>query len=249
MAGLAQALGLDAAPALVSLVGGGGKSGLMFALARQLPGRVVATTTTRIFAAQLKEAAVVCTLADARWREQLVRFDTSLLVVGRVEGDRAVGVPIELPAQLLAAERVDWVVVEADGSRMRPVKAPAEHEPAVPGETDLLVPVAGIDALAGPIREVAHRPERVAAITGLDPEEVLTPTALASLLTSTRGGLKHLPSGARVAVVLNKVESAAELAAARAVARAVLDHGRVERVLIGALRNPSSGWEVRLRQS
>ena len=113
-----------------------------------------------------------------------------MLVVGRVEGERAVGVPAELPARLLAREGVDWVVVEADGSRMLPVKAPAAHEPVVPAETDLLVAVAGIDALAGSIREVAHRPELVSAIAGCGVDQSLTPEGLAAVLASREGGLK-----------------------------------------------------------
>ena len=117
-------------------------------------------------------------------RERLYAFDSSLLVVGGVEGDRATGVPPELPAEMLACSGVDWVVIEADGSRMLPVKAPAAHEPVVPNETSLLVVVVGVDALSGPIREVSHRPEQVSAITGLTPEETLTPEALATLLTS-----------------------------------------------------------------
>ena len=121
----AEALGLVNPPALVALVGGGGKSSLMFALGRGLPGRVVMTTTTRIFAAQMSRAAEVCTLAEENWWERLYTFDSSLLVVGGVEGDRARGVPPELPAKMLACSGVDWVVIEADGSRMLPVKAPA----------------------------------------------------------------------------------------------------------------------------
>jgi molybdenum cofactor cytidylyltransferase len=140
---------------------------------------------------------------------------------------------------------VDWVVVEADGSRMLPVKAPAAHEPVVPDQTGLLVPVVGIDALSGPICEVAHRPERVSAITGLAPEETLTPEALAALLTSSKGGLKHAPPVARVAVLINKVESPAQLETARLVARFILRDPRVERVAIGALQGRSPGdWEL-----
>jgi molybdenum cofactor cytidylyltransferase len=220
----------------------------MFALGRSLPGRVVMTTTTRIFAAQMSQAAQVCILADEDWGEWLDAFDSSLLVVGGAEGDRALGVPAELPTEMLARPGVDWVVVEADGSRMLPVKAPAAHEPVIPDETGLLVPVVGIDALSGPIREVAHRPERVSTITGLAPEETLTPEALAALLTSSQGGLKDAPQAARVAVLINKVESHSQLEAARRVARCVLREPRVERVAIGALRGRlSSGWEVCFR--
>jgi molybdenum cofactor cytidylyltransferase len=217
----------------------------MFALGRGLPGRVVMTTTTRIFTAQMSRAAEVCTLAEENWWERLYAFDSSLLVVGGVEGDRATGVPPELPAEMLACSGVDWVVIEADGSRMLPVKAPAAHEPVVPNETSLLVVVVGVDALSGPIREVSHRPERVSTITGLTPEETLTPEALATLLTSSQGGLKDAPQAARVAMLINKVESASQLEAARRVARCVLREPGVERVAIGALQGRlSSDWEV-----
>ncbi len=247
VAGPAEALGLTRAPGLVSIVGGGGKSSLMFALARALPGRTVMTTTTRIFAAQTGLAPAVCSLKEPDWRARLDTFETSLLMVGDVEGDRAVGVPPGLPAELLAHPRVDWVLVEADGSRMLPVKAPAEHEPVVPGETTLLVVVAGIDALAGPIRAVAHRPERLANIAGLDPDEILTPAALACVLTSPEGGLKHAPPGARAAVLINKVTSAADREAARRVAEHVLASQRIERVATGALQNATLEWHVHVR--
>ena len=246
--GLADALGLGRPPGLVAVVGGGGKSSLLFALAECLSGRVVLSTTTRIFAAQMSRAAAVCTTADDGWQDELERFAGNLLIVGRVEGERAGGVPPELPASWLARPDIDWVVVEADGSRMLPVKAPAEHEPVVSERTDLLVCVAGIDALAAPIERVAHRPERVAEITGLGVSEHLTPEALGVLLTSPRGGLKGAPDGARVALLLNKVESSTQREAAHRIADRALREPRVERVVIGALHGDlDAGWEVRSR--
>ncbi|MCH8891013.1 MAG: putative selenium-dependent hydroxylase accessory protein YqeC [Myxococcales bacterium] len=219
----------------VAIVGGGGKSSLMFELAERLPGRGVMTTTTRIFSQQMSSAAECCTLADADWRARLDAFESALLVVGRVEGERAVGVAPELPAELLAHPRVDWVVVEADGSRMLPVKAPGPHEPVIPMGTTLLVPVVGIDALSKPIGEIAHRPERVCAIAGLSVEDTLTPAALARLITSPEGGLKGAASAGRTAVLINKVESASEFAIAREVAEQILRDSAVERVAVGAL--------------
>ncbi len=236
VANIVEALGVASRGELVAIVGGGGKSSLMFALAERLPGRGVMTTTTRIFAEQTRGVAEVCTLDDAGWRNRLDSFESTLLVIGRVEGERALGVPRELPAQLLAHPRVDWVVVESDGSRMLPVKAPAAHEPVIPIGATLLVPVVGIDALSKPIAAVAHRPERVSAITGLAAEDRLTPVALARLITSPEGGLKDAPSAARTAVLINKVESAAERVVAREIARLILREPGVERVAIGALR-------------
>jgi molybdenum cofactor cytidylyltransferase len=220
----------------------------MFALAERLPGRGVMTTTTRIFAEQMSLAAEVCTLDDVNWRARLDGFASSLLVVGRVEGERAMGVPPELPAEMLAHARIDWVIVEADGSRMLPVKAPASHEPVVPIDTTLLVPVAGIDALSKPIGEIAHRPERVCAITGLAETDLLTPVALANLLTSPEGGLKNAPADGRAAVLINKVESEGEVALALETADAILRAPSVERVAIGALLGDAAqGWRVCVR--
>ena len=245
VADIVEALGLAPSGELVAIVGGGGKSSLMFALAERLPGRGVMTTTTRIFSEQMSGAAEVCTLADPLWRARLDAFESGLLVVGRVEGERAVGVPPELPAELLAHPRVDWVIVEADGSRMLPVKAPAPHEPVIPVDTTLLVPVVGIDALSKPIAEIAHRPERVGAIVGLSVEDSLTPAALARLIASPEGGLKGAASAGRSAVLINKVQSASEFAIAREVAEKILLDAAVERVAVGALLGAAGAdWRV-----
>ena len=161
---LPAALGLGCGPELVAFVGGGGKTSLLFALALALPGRVVITTTTRIFAAQMRLAPAVVYADDLSRLGELLDAHGRCLVVGHVDGEKAQGVSPDLPARLLARPDVDDVLVEADGSRMRPVKAPAAHEPVIPPEATLVVPVAGLDGLEGPIDEVAHRAEIVKRI-------------------------------------------------------------------------------------
>ncbi len=241
---LVDALALGPPPGLVSIVGGGGKSGILFALGAGLPGRVLATTTTRIFAEQVHEAPAWSTRDDADFEARLAAGESPLLVVENIPGERARGVAPDVPSRLLARPDVDWVVVEADGSRMLPVKAPADHEPVIPPETDWVLTVAGIDALSRPISEVAHRPERVAAVTGCAPQETLTPRSLAGLLASPAGGAKSVPPRARLRIVLNKVESGEERGAARATARRLVEDHGVERVVIGALHGDVDGWEV-----
>lgn len=256
---LRAALGLGQPPELIAIVGGGGKTSLMFALAAELPGRAVLTTTTRIFAAQMKRAPAIAYAEDLSPLAAALDEHGRCLVVGRVEGEKALGVDPSLPAHLLARPDVDWVLVEADGSRMRPVKAPADHEPVVPPETMLLVPVAGIDALAGPLDEVAHRPELVRELLEqpstanhkatpvarpLIEEDRLTSRGLARLLTHPAGGLKGAPAGARIAPFINKVETDEQLMAARAATALMLDEPRVAQVVIGALHSEQPAREV-----
>jgi probable selenium-dependent hydroxylase accessory protein YqeC len=232
---LSAALALRAPGELVSIVGGGGKSALLFGLARSLPGCTVLTTTTRIFANQTARAAATCRIGTPGFEAAMRSPRDGLLVIGEVEGEKARGVAPDVPARLLAAADVDFVIVEADGSRMRPAKAPAAHEPVVPEETTLLVVVAGIDALAGPIAETCHRPERVAALLGLSEDACLDPPQLAELLCHPEAGLKGAPAAARVALLINKIEDPAQWRAGRILAAAARQNPRIERVVLGAL--------------
>ena len=130
-------------------------------------------------------------------------------VPGKVTGPTPEGVD-----RLFAETTTDHVVVEADGARSMSIKSPAEHEPVIPANSTLVIVVAAIDAVGRPIREVAHRPERVAALAGAAEDDVLTVPALASVLLHPEGGLKGIPESARVAVVVTRVTADSEQPAA-----------------------------------
>jgi molybdenum cofactor cytidylyltransferase len=249
---LVDAFELHDAGELVALVGGGGKTTLMFALARHLVAagkRVAVTTTTRIFARQMALAPAVRYVSELLGPTDRAASaaavlaadplpDPLTLVSGNLLGDKARGVPIELPAWLLARPDVDTVLVEADGAKMRPIKAPAPHEPAIPPEATLVIPVVGIDALDAPIVEVAHRPDVVRRLTRRAKSQYLAPVDVAVLLTHPEGGLKNVPPGARVIPFLNKVEDEAHLALAQKIGTLVVRHPRMNRVVAGAAAAP-----------
>ncbi|MCL5962138.1 MAG: selenium cofactor biosynthesis protein YqeC, partial [Chloroflexi bacterium] len=142
------------------------------------------------------------------------------------------------------AHLADHVIVEADGSAGRPFKAPADHEPVIPGCTDLLVAVVGVETVGLPLaRENVHRPERVQAITGLEPGQLITSAIVARVLLHPSGIAKGTPSGARTVVLVNKVEDDAQLGTARAIGRLLLAGG-VGRVVIGQVRNDPPVVEI-----
>lgn len=245
---LVTALEITGDSSLVSIVGGGGKSALLFALASLLPGRVVLTTTTRIFREQIERASAHCMVDSELFESVLQRGSSGLLIVGGIEGEKAFGVSPRLPGELFRRADVDHVIVEADGSRMLPAKAPAEHEPVVAAESTHVVVATGIDALEGSILEKTHRPERVSKLVGIPTHEGLTPDGLAQLLSHKEGGLKGIPSAARVIVMINKVETPNRERSAEAVARACLKEGRIDRVIVGALSAlPKNDWTLYTR--
>ena len=235
-------------PALVAIVGGGGKSSLMFALAADLPEPVVLSTTTRIFAAQMQQAAHTLFYSPKIPSDEfLSQLQTAVakhgrcLVVGAVAGEKAIGVPATLPVAIWRQPFVRTVIVEADGSRMRPIKAPAAHEPVVPSGSSHVVPVVGVDALEMPLAMTAHRPELVAALLGIETpfaghEYHLTPEDVAVLLSHPQGGAKNLPAGAKFIPFLNKVHTPIMRQLADQIAGYLLQERRVRRVVIGAMQ-------------
>ena len=245
---------------IVAWVGGGGKTTAMFRLAAELAAqgkRVVSTTTTRISVAQTALAPQYLIHTPDRPVEELMARLSPLLavhphvlVVGPPDDTtgKAFGVAPGVVEAIAGLPEVDAVLVEADGSRMRSFKAPAEYEPVVPGCTTLLAPVVGIDVLGCPLTdEYVHRAERAAALAGVQPGVAVTPEIVAAALAHPQGGLKGLPPGARAVPLVNKVESAEELAAARDLADRLLAYLQVDSVVVGAAGRDDPVAEVRSR--
>ncbi|MDQ4076972.1 MAG: selenium cofactor biosynthesis protein YqeC, partial [Chloroflexota bacterium] len=128
---LARAFRLDTfeGKAIVAFVGGGGKTTAMFMLADELAGqgqRVVTTTTTRLFASQRAQSPAWC--AAGKWGRLGALLDEHgqcLVTSTDVEWEdgKARGLSVEQVAALAARDDVDALLIEADGSRVRPFKA------------------------------------------------------------------------------------------------------------------------------
>jgi molybdenum cofactor cytidylyltransferase len=154
----------------------------------------------------------------------LLAAHSRLAVLGVADRpDRVRGLAPAVVRQIAARPDVDAVIVIADGSRHRPVKAPAEHEPALPPGATHVLPMLGLAALGQPLAEEhAHRPEILAALLGAPAGRRLTLDDLAALL-SPRGGRQGAPAGAAYWPILYGVgdadQAAAEDLAARLLAR------------------------------
>lgn len=230
---------------VVALVGAGGKTTTMFRLAAEqaaLGRQVITTTTTHIFppaAGQTgalvlatEQAALLKAAAAALAKHRHITIATAPTPEGKLRG-----VPPEWVADLRALPDVGLVLVEADGAKGRMLKAPAEHEPALPASADLVLLLASASALGQPLSHAtAHRPERVAAITGLKAGEILTPQALARLATHQEGLLKDVPIGIPAILVLTHVDEA-RLDGAEQAAQHGLASGRLHGVVLC-----SPGW-------
>ena len=266
--------------AVVTLVGAGGKTSALFRLADEAVAsgrRVVTTTTTRLFASQAEQAPgrlVVESNGSAAvdWdalEAELARHGHCLLVTS-LTGPKCEGLPPTVVDGLAARAHdlgISLIAVEGDGSRRRPVKAPAPHEPVIPDCTTHLVPVAGLDALGLPLSEpYVHRPERMRALLQeADASTRLTARMMGRLVVEpyVRGERERqwpvasgqwpvaggqwsvrASGGARLIALLNKAENAPRLAAARLIAQRLSQQGQT--TLIGAV-GQESGTAIRER--
>lgn len=225
MESLVQALRLSKAPK-IAFVGAGGKTTALFTLARQLVGMgknqetsskqntVLVTTTTHLATWQTNLADLhihIGEVAPLPFEEGNIPTGI-VLVTGLYAGDeRMEGLTGPAMKQLwnLTDSQQIPLLIEADGSRMRPLKAPGEHEPAIPEFVDSVVVVAGLSALGKPLSmEWVFRPEIYARLSGLLPGEKISTRAIQQVLTHPEGGLKNIPGYARRIALLNQADTA-----------------------------------------
>jgi molybdenum cofactor cytidylyltransferase len=231
---LSDALGVRRGD-VVALTGGGGKTTAVLRLSRELSAegfRVIASTTTHVEASVGNALPVVRsgTGVESRLTAALARGGAVFLAAGEAADGRLIGVAPEDVDAISALGLADVTVVEADGSRQRPLKAPAAHEPVVPSRATIVSFVMGIDALGEPVDgPMVHRPELVRAFGAPS----VTVELMASLAASPRAGLKGAPAAAAARPIVNKAD-VARRADAEAVAAAVLAFGppQIDRALV-----------------
>jgi probable selenium-dependent hydroxylase accessory protein YqeC len=207
---LSQLLALPLQP-LIAIVGAGGKTTTMYTLADELAGqgkRVITTTTTNIFIPKRGETDTFIVspqlprllgMVAAAWKQhRRVTVAASPIASGKLAG-----LLPDQPYELLVKGGADAVIVEADGARHLMIKAPAEHEPVIPAHTNLALLLMSAEALNQPLSpEIAHRPEQVASVMGLNSGDLMTPAHIARLVTSEQGMLKHIPETAPAYLLL-----------------------------------------------
>ena len=182
-------------PGITAVIGGGGKTTFLRTAGEQLSRghhTVLLCTTTKIFPFPgLPLAGSLEQLDQLRVRFDLVTAGVLVPELGKL---RAPDIPMEE-----LARRFEYVLVEADGSAQRPMKAHADHEPVIPEGCGQVVCIVGASGFGRPIAEAAHRPERYAALAGAVPEDLITPELEAAVLTQEK--LHDL-------VIVNQVEEA-----------------------------------------
>lgn len=186
----------------ICLVGGGGKTTVMYELAAAWAAcgrRVLVLTSTHILCPADGSFAADVPAVQNLWQQG--RY----AVIGTPEA--ATG-KLTAPPQGLYNElqlQADVILCEADGSRHHPCKVPAEHEPVLLPDCDMVLAVAGMDALGNSLQQACQRPQLAAELLGCGAEKILNAQMLTVLLLSEQGARKNVGKRAYY-IVLNKCD-------------------------------------------
>lgn len=225
---------------VVCCVGAGGKKTTMFQLAKAHQGRVAITATAHIeyFPKTLLATNYIGT--EDELLEAIKKDDSSRSIAFAKPSERfgrRAGVSPELIKTIKAECGFDLILIKADGARSRLIKAPAEHEPAVPEYVDTIIPVVSAQVIGMPLTDkIAHRVEQLSKVAGLKENDRIRPEHIARLLSSVEGSLKNTGT-AKVIPLINMVDYTEQEALAREAARQALSMtDRFNKVVLAAMK-------------
>jgi probable selenium-dependent hydroxylase accessory protein YqeC len=213
-----------ASPPLVAFVGGGGKTAAIFALAssaKRAGFKVMISTSAAMrdprleanrdidgFAIEpglrLPATPETSSIADTFFpRKGHICFLASevLEAEGKVRGPH-------LSRFDMLKSISDLLLVEADGSRGLPIKAPGPHEPPVPPATDIVIGLVGLDCIGSSMdEEHVHRADLFRRLPGIDAGNAIDISTIFDLVRADEGLFKNSPPNARHVLILNKGDS------------------------------------------
>ena len=241
---LQNALNLNPHKDVISIVGGGGKTSTLLRLGKELFGcnkRVILSTTTHLENLNLKLLRYSGDLTYKLIREiedEILKYPV-IVAKRMVKGDKIKGLSLDQVANLNREVCFDYMIIEADGSMKKSLKAPHKHESPVPQCTTLFIVVIGFDIIGKKLnKDSVHRPQLVARVLNKQMESIIQPQDIITILKHPNGLLKSRPRATRTTVILNKVQEK-NFDEATNLANGILNHAPgINSVICGELQKP-----------
>lgn len=174
---------------VISFVGGGGKTTTITELADELKNlgeKVLITTTTAMLKPEEYDYCFLKTIEPS-----FKPSPGSITVFAhRIEGKKLRGEPVSYLEEIIDRDIFDYVLIEADGARQKPIKAPVSNEPVILKDTTKTVGIIGLDALGERIIDIAYEPEYFSKIIGRNIEDIIEEQDIVNLVRHNKGLFK-----------------------------------------------------------
>lgn len=220
---------------IISIVGAGGKTTLMFNLARELAleGSVLVTTTTKIYLPDTSQYTAMC-LDPAAFESFTAHLEKGIYVMGLGVGTDHKVLSLEEVQLNQLAQCFDYILIEADGSKRKPLKGWRDLEPVIYSKTTKTIGLLNIQALGLEIgEEQVHRSELFCQIAGAQMGDRVKEKHLVQMIQHPEGLFKE-SRGERI-LMINKVESHQERDQALALSQALYQQALPLKIVMGSL--------------
>lgn len=191
---------------VISIVGAGGKTSLMYALGEELKNKkVLLSTTTKILPPRFDEVDFYgigqATYLDIskNMKSGSFLYANSLTKEGKVDS-------ISLEEIKKIKEDFDYIILESDGSKRKSLKGWTDNEPVISKETTITIGIFDITTLNKLVSEdLVHRITEFLKISKAKKEEVLKDEHIVNMIFNEEGLFKN--SLGRRILFINKVEN------------------------------------------
>lgn len=228
----------------VAVIGAGGKTSLMFQIASQFSRAVISTSTHLLGDQGVLADSHVVLLPDALIElSDMRKNDGVTLLTGPLDKQKyrfLAPTHNQLDKILLGCRQYGIpFFIEADGARHRSIKAPDEHEPAIPEFSDTVLLVAGLSVLGKPLSDkIVHRPEIFSRLGGIGLGDAISAESIINVLNHPIGGLKNIPEYATRQIILTQADTLSLLEIGRTISNRTV--GKWDRAVVVSLKpNPA----------
>lgn len=228
---------------MICFVGAGGKSSSMFILAKELKDlgkSVLVTTTTSIF--EPKENEYDEFIVESKYEDivnnKISKGTITILGSEIKETGKLKGLNKEVISKIYDDKVYDFILVEGDGSRRKPIKAPAHHEPVIPERCDRILGVIGLDSVGKLIDEShVHRPEIFCEFTGYEMKDKIDELAISNLIKHENGLFKNTPESCEKYLLLNKADDDIRMKYGLNIKNILIDNNiSINNIIIGSMK-------------
>lgn len=230
---------------LICFVGAGGKTTSMFLLAQELKSlgkKVLVTTTTAIFYPEENEydEIIIEDNIEINKIEKSIN-NGSILVIGKeVTNQRKLkGIEKDTITDIFNKGIFDYILVESDGSKRKPIKAPASHEPVLPTLCTKVIGLIGLDSIGKKIdSEFVHRPEIFTKITNSNIGDLITEDIVFNLVSNENGLFKDASIDTKKYLILNKCDNESNKESAIIIKDLIKKSGfKINKIIIASMTN------------
>jgi len=191
---------------VIALLGGGGKSSLMFQLGMDFAHQnkhVLLTSITKAGPSEIIPMTLINNKGNFSLSPLFKYHNPVYLLKEQLEDNKYKGISKDQLASFIP--EADITLFECDGSRNLPLKAHRNQDPAVPDFATHTIVVIGADVIHTKLSEgKVHRPGLFKSLWGVQDNTPMDIPLITRVLTDKRGYISKIPSGMNKIYFINK---------------------------------------------